>query len=81
MSTWNSVIFMRSNKPMADMNAMAKWDGVESIWSTTGDWDWCVKLDSKSSSPEKAEAMVAKIREGHWASETKTSWWKEISAK
>jgi hypothetical protein len=81
MNAWNTVIFMKSNKHMNDMNAMAKWDGVESIWSTTGEWDWCVKMDAKSSSPENAEAMVAKMREGHWASETKTNWWRQVSSK
>lgn len=81
MNAWNSVIFMKSNKPMSDMNAMAKWEGVEGMWSTTGDWDWCIKLDQKSSSPEKTEAFVARMRDGHWATETKTHWWKEVAAK
>lgn len=81
MNAWNSVIFMKSDKSMSDMNAMAKWEGVESMWSTSGDWDWCVKLDSQSSSPEKAEMMVARMREGQWATETKTNWWKRVAAK
>jgi hypothetical protein len=78
MNTWNSVIFMKSNKTMSDMNAMAKWDGVEKMWSTSGDWDWCVKLDQKMSSPEQAEAFVARMRAGQWATETQTHWWKEV---
>lgn len=81
MNAWNSVIFMKSNKSMSDMNTMAKWDGVEKMWSTSGDWDWCIKLDQKSSTPEKAEAFVARMREGHWATETQTNWWKEVPAK
>lgn len=81
MNTWNSVIFMKSSRPMSDMDTMSKWEGVESIWSTTGDWDWCVKLETKSSSPEKAEAMVERMRQGNWATETKTNWWKQVSAK
>lgn len=81
MNTWNSVIFLKSSKAAAEMSAMSKWEGVESIWSTTGEWDWCVKLNTKSSSPENAEAMVAKMRAGHWASETQTNWWKQVSAK
>ena len=81
MDTWNSIIFMKSNKAMSDMNAIAKWDGVEKMWSTTGDWDWCIKLDQKSSSPEKAEAFVARMREGRWVTETKTNWWKEVSTR
>lgn len=80
MDAWNSVIFMKSNKPMKEMNQMAKWEGVKSMWSTTGDWDWCIKLDMKMSSPEKTEAFVARMRDGHWATETQTHWWKEVSA-
>lgn len=81
MDAWNSVIFLKSNKPWSELSGVSKWDGVEKIWSTTGDWDWCIKLDSKSSTPEKAEAFVSKIRDGKWASETKTHWWKEVSAR
>ena len=78
MNSWNSVIFMKSDKSMADMNEMAKWEGVDKMWSTSGDWDWCVQL--KSSSPEDAEKMVMKMRKGQWATQTKTNWWKQISA-
>lgn len=81
MNAWNSVIFMKSNKPWSDLSAMMKWDGVEKMWSTTGDWDWCIKLDKNSSTPEKTEAFVNRMREGSWATSTKTNWWKEISAK
>lgn len=81
MNSWNSIIFMKSNKSMSDVNAMSKWEGVEGMWSTTGDWDWCIKLDSKSSSPEKTEEFVNKMRQGNWACETKTQWWKQVAAK
>lgn len=79
-NAWNSVIFMKSNKSMDEMNAMAKWDGIESMWHTSGmPWDWCVKLDKSMSAPEKAEEMVQKMRAGHWATETATHWWKQVS--
>lgn len=81
MNTWNSVIFMKSDKPWSDLNSMMKWDGVEKMWSTTGEWDWCIKLDMKSSTPEKTEEFVNRMRDGHWASATKTHWWKEVAAK
>lgn len=80
MNSWNTVIFMKSKKPWMELRPMAKWEGVESMWSTTGDWDWCIKLDKKSSSPEMAQEFVARMRDGNWASETQTNWWKEISA-
>ncbi|MBA2656929.1 MAG: hypothetical protein H0U70_08065 [Tatlockia sp.] len=78
MNAWNSVIFMKTNKSWDDLNMISKWEGVESMWSTTGDWDWCIKLDSKMSTPEQTQAFVARMREGHWATETRTNWWKEV---
>lgn len=81
MSEWTSIVSIRSTKPLPEMSAIAKWDGVEKMWSTTGDWDWCIKLDQKSSSPEKTEEFVSRLRNGHWATETRTNWWKEVAAK
>lgn len=78
MNTWNSIIFMKTEKSSDDMNQMSKWDGVENMWSTSGDWDWCIKLDMNSSTPEKTEAFVNKMRTGQWATQTKTQWWKEV---
>nr|WP_019216862.1 hypothetical protein [Legionella tunisiensis] len=72
---------MKTNKPWSDLSVMAKWDGVEKMWSTTGDWDWCIKLDMNNSSSEKTETFVARMLDGHWATETKTNWWKEVSAR
>lgn len=80
MNNWNSVIFLKSDKKWSDLSSIAKWDGVEQIWSTSGEWDWCVKLDKNHSTPEKAEMFVSKIRDGHWASNTQTNWWKHVSA-
>lgn len=80
MNSWNSVIFMKSNKSWSELSPMAKWDGVENMWSTTGEWDWCIKLDKSASSPEKTQEFVSKMRDEHWATETHTNWWKEISA-
>lgn len=78
MNQWNSVVFLRSSKPWSEISKLCKWDGVESVWSTSGDWDWCVKLNSKFSSPEHTEAFVSKVRDGHWAMETKSQWWKNM---
>lgn len=80
-SGWNSVIFIKSGKSMADMNALAKWEGVMDMWTTTGDWDWCIKLDPKMSSPAKTEEFVNRMRQGNWASATKTNWWKQVAAR
>lgn len=81
MNNWNSVIFMKSDKSWSDICSMSKWEGVEDMWSTTGEWDWCIKLDSKCSTPEKAEEFVNKMRQGHWAKDTQTHWWKQVDAK
>ncbi|KTD20104.1 Uncharacterised protein [Legionella lansingensis] len=81
MNAWNSVIFMKTSKPWSELSSMAKWPGVEKMWSTTGKWDWCIKLDKNSSTPEKTHEFVTRMRDGHWATETQTNWWKEISAK
>lgn len=81
MNMWNSVIFVKSSKSMADMSAMAKWEGVKEIWSTMGNWDWCVQLDEKSSTPEKTEEFVNRMRQGNWATATKTNMWRRVSAK
>ena len=80
MNAWNSVIFMKSNKSWPELSKLMKWEGVENMWSTTGDWDWCIKLDMKMSSPEKAEEFVARMRKENMAVDTKTNWWKEVVA-
>lgn len=81
MNAWNSVISVKTDKSWDDMSAVAKWEGVESMWSTTGDWDMCIKLDMKSSTPEKAQEFVHRMRKGHWATDTMTNWWKEVSPR
>ena len=57
MNSWNSVIFMRSKKSPKEIAAMAMWDEVDKMWSTSGNWDWCVKLKPKNSSPEMTESV------------------------
>lgn len=78
MNSWNSVIFMRSNKDAKALAAMAKWEEVDRMWSTSGEWDWCVQLKPKNSSPEMTETVVNRMRDGQWANETKTQWWRQV---
>lgn len=80
-NTWNSVIFMKSSKPMSDMSAMAKMEGVKSVWSMMGEYDWAVQLDSAMSTPDKTEEFVARMRQGNWATDTRTTMWKQVCAK
>ncbi len=81
MNAWNSVIYMKSNKSLNEMKEMSSWKEIDSMWSTSGDWDWCVKLDSDNSTPEKAEAFTTRLRSGNWVSDTRTNWWREIAAQ
>lgn len=78
-NSWSSVIFLKTKKEMPE-KMMAKMMGVKNIWSTSGDWDWCIKLDSTHSTPDQTEMFVAKLRQSDWIAETKTSWWKEVAA-
>ncbi len=81
MSKWNSVIFLKTQKEWTDTDTVSKWSGVEKIWSTSGDWDWCIKLDKDHSTPEKTEALVAKLRSTDWVANTESSWWREVYSK
>lgn len=78
-NSWSSVIFLKTKKEMPEQ-MMAQMMGVKNIWSTSGDWDWCIKLDSAHSTPDKTEMFVSKLRQADWIAETKTSWWKEVAA-
>lgn len=77
MDAWNSVVFVRA-KSMPDKAAMKKMMGVEKMWSTSGDWDWCIQLDAKHSTPEQTEMFVSQLRNSPWVAETKTNWWKQV---
>lgn len=78
MNSWNSVVFLKTKKSWSDSQSIAKMKGVQSVWSTSGDWDWCIKLDNKHSTPEETADFVNKLRSADWVSDTKTSWWKEV---
>lgn len=81
MKSWNSVVFVKTKKDWSDSASFTKMSGVQNIWSTSGDWDWCIRLDSKHSTPEETATFVKKLRKADWVAETKTSWWQEVSMK
>lgn len=82
MSSWNSVVFLRTKSAWSDSSAIAKMSGVQSLWSTSGDWDWCIKLDQKHSTPEETADFVKNLRKNsEWVVDTKTSWWKEVAVR
>ena len=76
-NSWNSIVFVKAHKGMPA--AMSKMMGVEKMWSTSGEWDWCIKLDQSHSSPEQTEMFVNQLRMADWVSHTQTSWWKEVN--
>lgn len=79
MSAWNSVVFLKTKNSWSDSSSIAKMKGVQSLWSTSGDWDWCIKLDPKHSSPEETASFVSTLRKADWVADTSTNWWKEVS--
>ena len=81
MSAWNSVVFLKTNGSWTDTDNVAKWPGVHQIWSTSGDWDWRIKLDEQHSTPEKTEEFVSKLRQADWVSNTESKWWREVYSK
>lgn len=81
MSAWNSVVFLKTKKGWSDSAAFSKMKGVHKVWSTPGDLDWAVMLDSQHSSPEETASFVKGLRSHDWVTDTKTSWWQEIGAR
>lgn len=81
MSAWNSLIFVKTNGSWTDTDGVSNWPGVNKIWSTSGDWDWCIKLDEEHSNPEKTEAFVANLRQSDWVANTESRWWREVYSK
>lgn len=81
MSSWNSVVFLKTKNAWSDSQAITKMNGVQSVWSTSGDWDWCIQLDSKHSTPEETAVFVKKLRNSDWVADTNTSWWKEVDVR
>ena len=83
MNSWNSVIFLKTKNSWSDSDSasIAKMNGVQNIWSTSGDWDWCIKLDSKHSTPEQTAVFVKNLRNSDWVAQTQTSWWKEVAVR
>lgn len=75
---WNSVIFVKTKGSWTDTEQVSKWGGVKNIWSTSGDWDWCIKLDQSHSTPAKTEEIVSKLRNSDWVANTESSWWREV---
>ena len=73
--------FSKNKKDWTDTETVSKWSGVEEIWSTSGDWDWAIKLDSAHSTPDKTEDIVAKLRSTDWVANTESRRWREVYSK
>ena len=81
MADWNSVVFLKTKGSWTDTENVKQWAGVKEIWSTSGDWDWAIKLDKNHSTPEKTEEFVSKLRDAEWVANTESNWWREVYAK
>ncbi len=81
MSKWNSFVFVKTQKSWTDTDTIKSWPGVDTIWSTTGEWDWCIKLDENHSTPEKTEEIAGKLRDADWVWDTRSSFWKTVASK
>lgn len=78
--TWHAHIAVKGNGHFNDAHwdEVKSWPEVEKVWSTMGNWDWWVKLDSSVQAPTQIEALVADLRKKAWVSDTDTAWWKEV---
>ena len=81
MANWNSYIFLKTNVSLTDTDEISKWSGVNKIWSTSGEWDWVIKLNEDHSTPEKTEEFVSNIRNIEWIADSSSKWWKEVYSK
>ncbi len=77
-SKWNSVICLKTQKDWTDTDAVSKWPEVQEIWSSSGDWDWWIKLKPEHSTPQKTEEIVAKLRRQEWVANTQSNWVREV---
>lgn len=73
---WNAYVNVRGTGKIneAAWREVKKWGDVEQVWSTSGDWDWLVKLSSSVNDWDKVKKFVVTLREQPWVTETHT-WW------
>ena len=76
---WTGNILIKSKHDEGDINwdEIKKWAEVEGVWTTTGTWDWWIKLKpSKEANLDSAKKIVWQLRKKPWVSSTET-WWSQ----
>ncbi len=78
--SWNAFIDIKANGKLneSDWAEVKKWAEVDQAWSTSGAWDWLVKLKSDVKCMDELEKLVFKLRSMGWVSETRTWWAKSV---
>lgn len=79
MTNWTGNILVKSNGGWSDVSwdEIKKWPEVEKVWSTTGTWDWWVKLKTSTDYIGTAEKIAWNLRKKPWVLDTQTWWAKE----
>ena len=82
MADWTAHVSIKWNKNAdipQDWNWLKDWSEVKGAWSTMGDWDMTLWVDTQN--PTELENFVhSKLRELGWVADTKTTWTKQVWA-
>lgn len=78
--SWNAFIDVKGNGKLNQSNwsDVKSWAEVEYAWSTSGAWDWLLKLKGDIKSMDELEKLVFKLRSLGWVSDTRTWWAKSL---
>lgn len=78
--SWNAYIAVRCNGKLneAHWDEVKQWPEVEQVWSSMGEWDYWMKLNSPIDQPGKLETFVFNLRKEPWVESTCARWWKEV---
>lgn len=77
---WTGNILVKGTGAFGDVNwdEIKKWPEVEAVWTTTGTWDWWVKLKpAKETQLDTVEKLVWNLRKKPWVAATETWWAKQ----
>ncbi len=78
--SWNGNIYVKTVGNLNDINwdEIKQWPEVESVWTTTGSWDWWIKLKpAQSQDQDSVQKLVWNLRKKPWVSSTETWWAKQ----
>lgn len=78
--TWKAQIAIKCNGGLtkAHWDEVKKWAQVGKIWSSMGEWDYWMSLNTGINDTDELESFVFKLRQQPWVNSTSTRWWKEV---